>query len=271
MALAEALAVSNEPVPFTFGIGGMRGSASYYDYPANWALAESCPQRPFASPGQMHLDAFVVSFYNKIGEPHCELTSMAPCKLKLNGEIIEECRKAVRLNPNDATLHCWLARVLMHTEGKLDEAIEEYRRAIRLQDEDGFRREEFVHDWARGEFANHLALNGRTEEAIRVLQKIGHPDSTVRVFLGFLFQKAGRFQAASSIFREAFLWETGDIYLEVRAAFLRATTKPDEAIAVFRQRLRLPHQELFEEIFTIAQLGDLSVPKESSTRKASLP
>ena len=257
MALAEALAESNEPVPFSFEGGGMRGSGSYTDDPASWALAETHPQRNFPTPPPFPLNAFIIRFYKKIGLPHCDLTSLAPYRLKLNGEIIEQCREAVRLNPNDATLHCWLARVLIHTEGKLDEAIEEYRQSMRLQHEDGFKRDQFAHDWARGEFGNHLALNGRTEEAIRVLEEIAHPDTAVRVFLGTLLQKAGRLQAASSIFREALLWETGHIDLEVRAAFLRATAKPDEAIAAFRERLRLPHQEPFEEIFTIAQLGDL--------------
>jgi hypothetical protein len=44
-------------------------------------------------------------------------------------------------------------------------------------------------DWARGEFGDQLALHGRTEEAIRVLEEVSHTDPTAHLFLGSLLQK----------------------------------------------------------------------------------
>jgi tetratricopeptide (TPR) repeat protein len=248
LALAEALAASNEPVPFSLALGGLRGVATYTDDPASWAEAETYPQRPFSSPGPVALDSFIFSSYKKLGEPYCELICLAAYKFKLNDEIIEECREAVRLNPMDAATRRGFARVLMHTEGKLDEAIEQYRQAMRLQPVDVFKGDDFGY---------HLALNGRSEEAIRVLGEVRRASSQYRsfiaplpLFLGTLLRKEGKIQAAVSEFRQELLAGENPDFV---AGFLRTTAKPEEAISIFRERMRLHPQE----ISTIAHLGDV--------------
>ena len=114
--LAEALAASNVPTPFSLVVGGMRGAAHHSDDPASWAMAKIFPQSPFFSPGPVvALDSFIFTSYFRLGEPWCELASRRPERIAVNDEIIEECRKAVGLNPDHAGLRRGFARLLMDT------------------------------------------------------------------------------------------------------------------------------------------------------------
>jgi len=178
-----------------------------------------------------------------------QIFNTVPYHLTLDDEIITELVNAVRLKPEEDLLHLKLASVLFHKKGKLDEAIAEYRKAMRLIPDDV--ELPLI-------LACHLVLNNRLDEAISEVRESLRDSKNAdhHTFLGSLLQKKGETHAAFKEFRQAFLLTNeccDSISLRVIAGFLHATGKPEDGIAVFRERIR-SHPE---EIFAITHLGEI--------------
>jgi adenylate cyclase len=73
-------------------------------------------------------------------------------------------RKAVALSPNASGMHAWLGVSLLHVEGKVEESIEEFKIARRL--------DPFTPDWILNYSAVAYRVNGEYEKAIEILQKV---------------------------------------------------------------------------------------------------
>ena len=87
--------------------------------------------------------------------------STAPYRLTINDEVVYQLTRAIELSPAEGSIHRRLARVLIHQQGKLDEAIAEFRQAARLN----------PYGWDHLEIAAHLYLNDRLDEAISEIRE----------------------------------------------------------------------------------------------------
>ncbi len=243
LALAEALLASNEPKPLWFGSGNWGWFISR-DRAGSDAMFKHFSSHEYFS-GALGQTWFFLYPGN------CRVLSTTPYFLSVNDEVITELKNAARLNPEEASAHRHLAEVLIHLEGRLDEAIVEYRQAGRLRPQ----------DWQlRLEFAGHLFLIGRLSDAIPDLRealRIEPKNVLIRVFLGWVLQKKGNLHAAFAEFRKAFLLTDDDCCnsppLKVLAGFLHATAQPEEEIAGYRERIR-SHPD---ESFVITHLGEI--------------
>jgi serine/threonine-protein kinase len=247
-ALAEALAVSNDPTPFsTSGENGGSGNLTFHDSPKVWPQAETIGRRMLPAYGTpMVLDVFFYIYYTKLGIPQFQLFNCDPYIFKINREITQQFKKAVRLQPSDASLHYRLANILVHQEGGIDEAVAEYRQAIRLDPGDGSKRNVLIHQ---------LALNGRLDEALREYAEKRRSDTKesrsatdaeagrFHLCIGAFFQKEGKLQAASSEFRKALALMDDHDLLTVAYRFCQITTRPEEVIDAFHERIKSHPQD----------------------------
>ena len=85
-------------------------------------------------------------------------------------------RKAVAHSPNSANPHAWLGAILTDVEGQAEEAIEEFKIAMRLNP--------FPPDWILNCSAVAYRVNGEYEKAIEILQKVikRNPDAWLSHF-----------------------------------------------------------------------------------------
>jgi tetratricopeptide (TPR) repeat protein len=159
-------------------------------------------------------------------------------------KAIDAYKEAVRLRPDEQSLHIQLARALLHRQGKFDEAMAEYREATRHEPNST------LLSLLRSEMALDLAATGRALEATVELQESLRlvPDATQNhIFLGSLLRDQGKKDAAFAEFREAYLLETPyqPISLDIIHRFLRETGKIEDELLVYRERLRQQPQDQF--------------------------
>ena len=239
-ALSEALLASSEPMPLSISESTVMWASSATP---RGILTTSALAEMFTSTTGFRLELPIFTFF--LDPENFSVLTTTPYFFTMNDEIVHEIRRAVELSPEDASLHLCLARVLVHQHGSLDEAISEFRQAKRLAPGGGLELE----------FAAHLFLNGRLNEAITELRgRMSPPDANHHIFLGAVLQKKGNSAAAFKEFREAFLLTKDccdSTSLKAIAGFLHTTGKPEDEIAVFRERLR-SHPE---ETFAITGLG----------------
>ncbi len=178
------------------------------------------------------------------------VVNTVPYRLEFPEEVTEEYKEAIRLSPRDASLHANAARVLVHKNGGMDEALKEFLEARRLDPSAGTL-----------ELAIHLFLNGRLDQAIPHIREVirGAPNQPgLHVFLGSVLRKKGDLDAAFAEFRQAFLLTddsrgTEELDLKVIAGFLRATGKREDEIEAFRERIR-KHPE---GVYAVTHLANL--------------
>src|SRR5262249_37594576 len=107
------------------------------------------------------------------------------------------------------------------------------------------------------DFAGHLFLNGRLDDAVAEIRDGMAPrDANLHIFLGATLQKKGDSLAAFREFREAFLLTDeccDSAQLKAIAGFLHSTGKPEEEIGALRERI----QSHPEDTFAITQLGEI--------------
>ena len=174
-------------------------------------------------------------------------------------EAIGEYREAIRLDPRGADAHIDLGRALS-VRGEVDEAIAEYREAIRLNP--GSSR-------AHYDLGSALAAQGNLDEAIvhdREAIRLDPLDADARNDLGIALATRGRLDEAIAEYREAIRLRSD--YAEAHnnlAAALATLGRLDEAIAEWREaiRLRSDYAEACTNLgMTLARMGrfDEAIP-----------
>jgi Flp pilus assembly protein TadD len=148
---------------------------------------------------------------------------------------------------NDETLYChalattknnYLARhnlgIALFKEGKIDDAINQYREALQLEPENSE---------ARYNLGAALAAEGRTDDAIRNFQKaiqLNPGYAAAHANFGAALSSEGRLGEAISQFREAVRLQpdNAEVHYDLGTA-LGMTGRIDDAIAQFQEALRL--------------------------------
>jgi Flp pilus assembly protein TadD len=178
------------------------------------------------------LNTVVFCAYGNDRVAYEEVITTVPYSLEIDDEVPRAYKNAIRLRPEEASLHLDLATILFHKAGASEEAIVEYRKAMLLSG---------GKVGSRLILASHLVLTDRMEEAVsEVRDLLGESTSADdHTFLGSILQKRGETRAAFNEFRRAFLLKDDSLSLRVLAGFLRMTGTPKEEIAVFRERIRL--------------------------------
>jgi eukaryotic-like serine/threonine-protein kinase len=153
-------------------------------------------------------------------------------------EAIAEYREALRLKPNASHFHSTLGDVLKD-HGKIEDAITEYREAVRIMPND--LRSHYFLGWI-------LNDQGKLEEAIaefKAANRINPDDPNPHNSLAVVLHKQGKLEEAIAEFRNAIqlkpdvAWPhsgLGDIFKE--------QGKQEEALAEFRQVIRLLPDDL---------------------------
>lgn len=142
-------------------------------------------------------------------------------------------RHAIAVTTTNALAHNCLADALVH-EGRLDEAIGEYRLSLRYWPQDAI---------GHNLLAGILAAKGRYDEAIPELQEALRwkpNDYASHNNLGIMLVQQGRLDEALEHFREAVRLQPGDptLHNSLAAALLRKG-QVDEAIAQYRQAVQI--------------------------------
>ena len=149
-------------------------------------------------------------------------------------------RAALRTEPEQpAALNTF--GVALESDGKLDEAAEQFRHVLRVQPGDAT---------ARYNLADTLAAQGRFEEAIAGFRDVlaGHPEDRAAhehlvqalISLGDAAAAAGRLPQATECYRELVMLEPGDADLRNNFGILLARSGDNEsAIAQFEAALKL--------------------------------
>ena len=157
-------------------------------------------------------------------------------------EAIEEFRRALQIEPADATALNSLG-VALASEGKVDEAITQFRRALE-------RRADYVN--ARYNLANLLASQDQFDEAVpnyREVLKANPHDEAARQRLAAVLQALGNTRASRGAMEEAVLYYSqslelqpdADIYNNLGSAYARMG-KLAEAVVQFEKALTLDPQ-----------------------------
>jgi serine/threonine-protein kinase len=148
-------------------------------------------------------------------------------------QAIAEYREAIRLQPDHVSAHHNLAEALRE-RGRFDEAIPEYREAIRLQPD-------LVA--AHHDLSNAFKQMGRLDEAIAEYREVIRlqPDhAQVHFNLGNLLREKSRVDEEIAEYREAIRLQPDHVSAHHNLAnALRATGRLDEAIAECRIAVRL--------------------------------
>ncbi len=148
-------------------------------------------------------------------------------------EAIAEFREAIRLQPENGAAHHNLAGAL-HGEGRLDEAIAEFREAIRLQPDRAT---------ARHDLATALRQEGRLDEAIaeyREVIRLQPENGAARDNLASALRQEGRLDEAIAEYRRAIRLEPGQARAHIDLGnLLRDKGRFDEAIVEHREAIRL--------------------------------
>ena len=259
LTLAQTLARLNRPVPFKITAGGATGWATSFDEsPETWALQSEVIRKglhPIHSTNQAQMLGVLYYMISVVqGKPRCELLNVVPYYFSIDDEIVLQCKEAVRLAPAVPSFHHRLADVLIHQNGRSEEAFAEYRKSIELLPEDAR---------LRHAFACQLALGGRVDEAIRAYDEAERFFSARKeqpanlqyvaqfhLFAGSLLQKEGKNHAALSEFRKALLLPEDNITMFI-LSFIHEVATPEEEVDACRERLRShPGESL-----TVSRLG----------------
>jgi tetratricopeptide (TPR) repeat protein len=148
-------------------------------------------------------------------------------------EAIAEYREAIRLTKDNPEAHYNLGNAL-RTKGQLDEAIAEYREAIRLKK-----------DYARAHnnLGNALYDKGRLDEAIAELReaiRLNKDFPEAHYNLGIALREKGRLDEAVAEYREAIRLKKDNAEAHNNLGIALATKgRLDEAIAEYRQAIRI--------------------------------
>jgi tetratricopeptide (TPR) repeat protein len=163
---------------------------------------------------------------------HVNLGNALATKGKLD-EAIAEYREAIRLKKDYAKAHYNLGKAL-EDKGKLDEAIAEYREAIRLKK-----------DFANAHVNLGVALRskGQLDEAIaecREAIRLKKDDAVAHINLGVALHDKGQLDEAIAEFRQAIRLKKDDPLAHSNLGnALRAQGKLDEAVAAHRKAIEL--------------------------------
>ena len=148
-------------------------------------------------------------------------------------EAIAEFREAIRLRPDYVAAHAILGAVLKD-QGKLDEAIAQFREAIRIQP-----------DFAVAYYVLGDALldQGKLEEGIAALRdaiRLQPDNALAHNGLGVALSKQEKLEEAITAYREAIRIQPDDADTRNNlGAALRDQGKLEEAIAEFRQAIQI--------------------------------
>ena len=158
-------------------------------------------------------------------------------------EAIAEFREAIRLEPDSQLAHSNLGHGLVE-QGKLDEAIAEFREALRLKPLDPTGH--FDHNpvaTLRCDLGDALAKQGKLDDAIAEFREALRlkPDlARAHANLGSELRRQGKLDEATAELREAIRLKPDVAAAHVTlGAILGDEGKLDEAIAEFREALRL--------------------------------
>jgi superkiller protein 3 len=166
-------------------------------------------------------------------------------------EAIEQYRKAIELNPNRAEFYNNLGNLLAK-QNQTDEAIEQFQKALEVEP-----------DYAKAHYnlANILTAQGRWDEAIEHYQRAlkQMPDSTHAHYqLGLALQSRGKFTAAIAQFQKVLELDPRHVTAQNNLAWLLATC-PDnsvrngqKAVAVAQQAVQLSGGNSPEILDTLA-------------------
>jgi tetratricopeptide (TPR) repeat protein len=146
-------------------------------------------------------------------------------------EAIEEYRVAVRIEPTEPHVRCVLGRALIQKDGALDEAITEYQRGLQIQPNSAE-----LH-W---ELALGLVLRNEVDLAIDQLRESIRCDSgngEHHALLGDLLRKQGKREAAFAEFREALLHHFHSP--EMIFAYLHDTGQFEDEVKVYHEMIHL--------------------------------
>jgi tetratricopeptide (TPR) repeat protein len=148
-------------------------------------------------------------------------------------EAMAEFREALRLKPNFADPHNMLGLVL-EDQGKLDEAMAEFREALRLEPNLADPHGNLGNVWrAQGKLAEAIA---EYREALRLKPNFAKPHGG----LGNVLQDQGKVDEAIAEYREALRLEPNDLIGHINlGGALRDKGKVDEASVEYRTALRL--------------------------------
>ncbi len=163
------------------------------------------------------------------------LDDLAKVDQRALGHAMAEYREAIRLKPEEPSLHIELGRVLLHMDGKPDEAMAQYREAKRLEPKN---------DLLHSEAALAFSLKGRTDEAlseVREAIRIAPKGVLNHMLLGSLLQTQGKTEEAFMEFRKAYLLDFfgHPSSLSMMRKYLHSTGKANDEIAVYRERIAL--------------------------------
>jgi tetratricopeptide (TPR) repeat protein len=147
-------------------------------------------------------------------------------KFGILDDAIEQYRTAIRILPGEGHLHQALGRLLVHKKGRADEAMTEYRRAIDACPSD---------DDLRWEFALSLVQLGKNEEAIDHL-KNSKTGRMPYMLLGHLLRKAGKRDDAFAAFEQSLLHEGG--MLSIQLECLHDTGTQEKELELFWRACR---------------------------------
>jgi tetratricopeptide (TPR) repeat protein len=176
-------------------------------------------------------------------------------------EAITEYREAIRLDPTLAYVRRNLGNLLI-LKGDIEGALKEYHEAARLDPSDPD-----VHE----ESAFRLYLRGRIDLAIHELQEaipLDPKNDIPRVILGSLYREQGKTNQAFALYRDA-LKVSGDF--NGRRRDLQATGKPDEVLAAFREAISEAARSRPGNPWTLNNLASaLAISSEAEFRDGKL-
>lgn len=185
-------------------------------------------------------------FPHRIDVAHCNLGLALATQGRLD-EAISQYREAIQLGNDYPEAHNDLGAALA-AQGKLEAAVSQYREAIRLKDN-------YVD--AHNNLGNALAAQGKLEEAISHYRKairLDHNNSKSHYNLGAALTTQGKLEEAISHLREAIRLDHnfGAAYNNLGVALIRMG-RFEEAIPQLRRALELePHNALAERNLALA-------------------
>src|SRR5437763_1364838 len=147
--------------------------------------------------------------------------------------------RALRINPDLAEAHVYLANVLFYSERKWADADREYKRALELKP---------TSEEAHHSYAHYLTLAGRHEEALQESQFLLRLDplsSHMNSHLGLAYLKAGCFDEALAQFKKTIALDPSYTrqYVHFGYAYESHNMFP-EAIAAYRKGVSLAGETL---------------------------
>lgn len=174
-------------------------------------------------------------------------------------------RRALELNPENATAHFYLATALQRQD-RLEPALERYRRALELEP----RRPE-----AHNNYGVALVAAGRREEGVASFRRAAELDPSFadpRDNLGTLARSRGDVRAALDWYREAVEADTRHPTPRLHLADLLVTRgRIDEAFAHYREAARLgARREVLDHVVPVAWMMATVPPSDGRNPERAL-